>query len=183
MVIKRHYSLFTAFDKAMKHDPDGSREDQWQYFLELMKSDEHYLEELARDYFDRWFAQFKVQRTETGVRLVGTSTVERRAEAAAERRAEREQMKAENLKKIRQAVVSQILTLDFVMPNEKKLRDCTGAEVARFGGVFTEIARHVKPTEVVGHHLNAKQIQNICSRFEPKRRGRPAMAAENRIGA
>jgi hypothetical protein len=47
--------------------------------------------------------------------------------------------------------------LDFVMPNNKPLRDCTGSEVAGFGRGFIKIAEKVGPDQRVGDVLTDKE--------------------------
>jgi hypothetical protein len=48
---------------------------------------------------------------------------------------------------------------DFEMPNKKKLRDCTGEEVGKFGAGFTKLASMVKPHEIVGEVLTDAQVR------------------------
>lgn len=60
--------------------------------------------------------------------------------------------------KVREAVL-----LDLVMPNEKRLRDCTGAECAKFGGFYAKIARKVGKTKIVGEVLNEVQIRALLA--------------------
>lgn len=165
----RRVSLWNAFRNAMLSDPDGSRKDAFAHFLQSMQSDPAYLKELAQEYFDRNAAQWKIEHIGKNVSLVGTAAVQKRAEVSAAKRAENAKIVQERLAEIK-ATARAVLTLDFVMPNGKRLRDCTGAETERFGGIFSEIARHVKPTQVVGHHINARELANLCQRFEPKRR-------------
>lgn len=60
---------------------------------------------------------------------------------------------------IKRAVLS--ISLDFVMPNGKPLRDCTGGECARAGGWFAKIAKRVKPNQVVGNVLSDSDLKKI----------------------
>jgi hypothetical protein len=42
---------------------------------------------------------------------------------------------------LKERIVQKVLTLNFVMPNGKRLADCTGTEVSRYGIIFAAIAR------------------------------------------
>ena len=56
---------------------------------------------------------------------------------------QQKQREVEEVKEEVQAVIRKqaMILLDFVMPNDKALRDCTGTEVAKFGGKFVEIGQ------------------------------------------
>ena len=58
-------------------------------------------------------------------------------------RKQQRQREVEEVKEKVQAVIRKqaMILLDFVMPNDKELRDCTGTEVAKFGGKFVEIGQ------------------------------------------
>lgn len=51
--------------------------------------------------------------------------------------------------------------LDMVMPNGKALRDCTGADVRRFGAGFSSIAKKVKPRQLVGQALTETDLRQM----------------------
>jgi hypothetical protein len=48
-----------------------------------------------------------------------------------------------------------------MMPNEKLMRDCTGAEMEKFGTRYQRIAQKVGKTGLVGSVLNESQIRQI----------------------
>jgi len=50
---------------------------------------------------------------------------------------------------------------DLEMPNKKKLRDCTGEEVGKFGASFTKLASIVKPHEIIGDVLTPAQVAKV----------------------
>lgn len=58
-------------------------------------------------------------------------------------------------------VLSRVLTLNFIMPNGHKLADCTGIEVAKFGGIFTAIGKKAGKQLVGKVFTSDKQIQAI----------------------
>ena len=183
-MIKR-LGLYDAFRSAMLNDPKGSRKDAFKHFLATMESDPRYLATLAEDYFDRAHANWKVEKIGDSYSLVGTAAVQRRTDVSAAERAEKQKRTADIVK---QGVerIRQIILLDMVLPTGKKLRDSTGAECAKAGGFFSEVARYLKPTEVVTKHLNEAELRNIWSRFEKPVKGRRAslgVERETRIGA
>ena len=56
------------------------------------------------------------------------------------------------------------MLLDFIMPNGKMLRNCTGRDCAKFGGWMGKIASKIKPGEVVGEKLSEDQVRKLCGR-------------------
>jgi hypothetical protein len=55
---------------------------------------------------------------------------------------------------------AKIILLDLVMPNGKKLRDCTGNECGEFGGWLLKIKERVG-SAIVGDELSEKQLAKI----------------------
>lgn len=164
-------TLFDAFRHAMLADPKTSRKEAFKHFLETVQSDPRYLENLAEDYFYRMAAQWEPQKIgkEGSFSLVGTPATKRRAELSAEKRAESGERVAKGHEELK-AKVRAIILLDLTLPNGKRLRDATGAECAKAGGFYTEVARHLKPTQVVDKHFNEKDLRDIQSRYEGGRR-------------
>jgi hypothetical protein len=180
-MIKR-VNLFDAFRSAMLSNPNASRKEAFEHFLETVKSSPAYLDALASDYFHRMEAQWKTEQVGKSVSLVATPATQRRAEISAERRAESvaRAAKADDEVKVR---FRAILLLDLTLPNGKRLRDATGAECAKAGGFYTEVSRHLKPTQVVDKHLNEAELRNIQTRFEGgKRRPVGKVEVEHRAG-
>jgi hypothetical protein len=60
-----------------------------------------------------------------------------------------------------QRVAAQIVMLDLTMPNGKTMRECTGAEMAKFGNRFQKIAEKVGKTKTVGAVLSEEQVRGI----------------------
>ena len=180
-MIKR-LGLYDAFRKAMLHDPKGSRKDAFKQFLATMESDPHYLTTLAEDYFERAYANWKGEKAGDSYSLLGTASVQRRTDVSAVQRAEKEKQRADIVKKGVERI-RQIILLDMILPTGKKLRESTGAECTKAGGFFSEVARYLKPTEIVDKHLNEAELRNIWSRFEKKPGKRGTADAELRAGA
>lgn len=53
--------------------------------------------------------------------------------------------------------------LDFVMPNGKPLRNCTGAECTQAGGFFSKIGKRVGPDSIVGDVLSEIDIAAMAA--------------------
>lgn len=62
----------------------------------------------------------------------------------------------------------------FLSDGETRLKDATGAQIKLEGGWFLLIAKHVKPTEIVGRKLTAQQLFNLRIQAEPNDKGRAA---------
>jgi hypothetical protein len=56
---------------------------------------------------------------------------------------------------------AQIMLLDLKMPNDKPMRDCTGAEMAKFGNRYQRIAEKVGKAKLVGAVLSEDQVRGI----------------------
>ncbi|XUM19751.1 hypothetical protein ACRAVF_18980 [Bradyrhizobium oligotrophicum S58] len=158
-------SLFSMFERALKNDPNGSRKSQFDAFFDEVQANPAAVEQLAKDYFDRNYAQWEITQSRSGsTGLAATAkaqeTALRRQEAAAETR----QLAQETVSRIVNTI-KKIVMLDLIMPNGKKLRECTFAEVARFGGMFTDIGKEGKPTQVIDKHLSEADLQSIRARW------------------
>lgn len=154
-------NLFDAFLNAMKRNPESSRKEAFDAFLEVVRSDPAYLVALADDYFYRMEAQWRMQHdAKTGSHsVVATPAKQRRADIAASK-----ELVAVTKEKLA-ATIRPFIWLEMEMPNGKKLRHCTGAELAKFGGAFLEMSKQLKPNQVVDKHLGEQDLRNIASRF------------------
>lgn len=72
-------------------------------------------------------------------------------------RAEAKARQAETVERIK----SQIVLLELDMPNGKKMKECTGGEMAKFGNRFQRIAEKVGKAKLVGDVLNEEQVKAI----------------------
>lgn len=86
------------------------------------------------------------------------SLTERKAPAPSreQKRAIVEQRKSE----IKARAVNMVF-LDLVLPNGKPLRDCTGKDCAKAGGLFAKIANKIKPNEIVGKVLSETEVRKL----------------------
>lgn len=60
-----------------------------------------------------------------------------------------------------QSFTEQIMLLNLEMPNGKRMRWCTGAEMEKFGTRYQQIAKKVGKTKTVGQVLTEDQIKAI----------------------
>lgn len=172
MMAKR-VQIFDIFQRSLKNDPDGSRKDQFKEFLKEVRASDDLVTQLAEDYFDRFYHRFKNEEKTGSNQLVGTSVEERRAATIAARQERQAQIETMAQARANRALdqVKRIIMLDLIMPNGKKLRHCTFAEVTKFGGMFIDIGKCGKPNQVIDKHLNEADLQNIRARhMEGKRR-------------
>lgn len=180
--------LFDVFRESMLHNPDGSRKEAQDHFIEAMKSDPAYLDMLARDYFERMAAVWTVRHDKLGHSFARTEVSEDKNERIREAlinraappaaspappeqielaRRKREESAARTAQAFDElkAKVRNIILLDLELPNGKKLRNATGAECKKAGGFYAEVAKHLRPTQVVDRHMSEADLQNIKSRF------------------
>lgn len=60
-----------------------------------------------------------------------------------------------------ESIKQQIVMLDLLMPNEKLMRDCTGAEMAMFGSRYQKIAERIGKKAKVGDALTEDQLRML----------------------
>lgn len=156
--------LFDVFRDAMERKPTGSRKEALDQFVAAMKSDPKYLEDLATDYFHRMSAAWTVRDEKHGYsfgRVVEPSVKIEEVRTKRAFSAERTATALETLK----AKIRDVILLDLVLPNGVSLRHATGADCTRAGGFYAEVAKHIKPTEVVDRHLSEANLQDISARY------------------
>jgi len=165
--------LFTVFREAMLHNPKGSRKEALDYFLERINADPAYLEILAREYFDARAKYWSATPTALGTTFgrstaakenVSGSVVAMPTRKEQEQRREEAKQRTESIRDQMKTRLREVLLLDLILPNGKKLRDATGAECKKAGGFFAEVAKGLKPTQKVGHHRTETDLQNIKAR-------------------
>jgi hypothetical protein len=90
---------------------------------------------------------------------VERSSVKQTAERAKER-AENVAAATSKLKARIEFEAKRVL-LDWIMPNNKKLADCTGAECRQFGGWLTALGKKLPANRTVSQVFNEEQLQKI----------------------
>lgn len=129
---------------VVKNNPSGTRKEQFEQFrASLQESGDEY--QRAVD----WYFFVNMQSYLTGTRHRADPVVR---QAAVQQRAEM----VEHIK-------AQIVVLDLTMPNGKPMKDCTGAEMAKFGNRYQKIAERVGKTKTVGSILNEEQVRGIMA--------------------
>lgn len=173
--------LFDVFRATMMDNPAGSRKEAKDDFMERMRSDTAYLDLLAGDYFERMAAVWVVRDYGESSHSFGRSEVSQdKVERMSHPRAEvkpielvrrtKEEAAARTATAFAEmkAKVRSVILLDLILPNGKALRNATGAECAKAGGFYAEVAKTIKPTQVVDRHLSEGDLQNIRARFYQK---------------
>ncbi len=128
---------------AIKAMPGASRKEVFDRFRALLAD--------AGDDYNRaveWYFFVNMHDYLTTSRNKGQDPVQR---------ADARQQQAERVK----AIKAQIIMLDLTMPNGKAMKDCTGAEMARFGNRYQRIAEKVGKAKLVGAVLNEDQVKAI----------------------
>lgn len=153
----------------MRQNPKGSRRDAFEIFLAEIKRDPKYLTDLAEDYFYREVAKWRVEPVGVGgsFAIVPTPSVAQRMEAVAARKANSARDVANGVKRI-ERMARLVMTFDTIMPNGKKLRHCSREYLISLGGAIKELARNMKPRQLVENAFTEKQFQAIVARGEKK---------------
>lgn len=128
--------------EVIKKAPDATRKEQFEEFRALLadNSDEY---QRAVDWY--FFVNMHDYMTSN------------RSRPDPVQRAEARQQQSEVVERIK----AQIIMLDLTMPNGKAMKDCTGAEMARFGNRYQQIAEKVGKAKTVGSVLNEDQVKAI----------------------
>jgi hypothetical protein len=59
------------------------------------------------------------------------------------------------------AIKEHVMMINMEMPNGKRMRWCTGAEMVNFGGAFQKIGKKAGSTKTVGAVLDEKQVRQF----------------------
>lgn len=128
--------------EAVKKMPEASRKERFdRFWLSLTDAGEEYQRAVAWYFFVNMHDYLTTNRSQvnparrTEVRTQQTEVVER--------------------------IKAQIIMLNLTMPNGKAMKDCTGAEMARFGNRYQRIAEKVGKAKLVGAVLSEDQVKAI----------------------
>lgn len=155
-------SLFDTFRDVMMSNPSGSRKELQDEFIARMIADPENFAALATDYFERMAAVWTVHAENPASTSFGRTGVSQDKVARMVRR-DTVEGRQRTMKAV--AALRDTVLLDLAMPNGKLLRDANGADCAKAGGFYAEIAKHIKPTQIVDKHLKEGDLQNIRARF------------------
>lgn len=121
-------------------------------FREAVREDEEYFLAVS-DY--AWDAAF---RALTEQKKHARPSAEQRAASAAASAS-----RAAEHARVVKGIAEQVMMLNLEMPNGKRMRNCTGPEMAAFGKGYERIARKVGRKRV-GEVLNEAQVREMVSR-------------------
>ncbi len=156
--------IFKAFRSISLNNPNGSRKELMTSFREKVLADSDMIGTLIDAEYERLARQWQPVETSPGnIVLAATASKTRQVVNTIEKR--ERAVEQRNAKARVAAAIRPFIWFEMQMPNGKKLRHCTGAELKRFGGIFLEISRHLKPSQVVDRHLEEKDIRNIAARL------------------
>ena len=128
--------------RLMTDNPTMGKENLESLYIEKILQSEDLVEEAIRRCFANDLAMIKLSQT--------------RPERSKPR--PRKQVVRELAERVRQTVL-----LDLIMPNDKKLRDCTGTECGKFSSAFARL-KDVVGRRVVGKVLSEEDVRNIIMR-------------------
>lgn len=60
-------------------------------------------------------------------------------------------------------IAAGVILMDMVMPNKKKLRDCSGAECAAVGGWLSVVAIRMSPSAIVGKTFSEQDMRGMLA--------------------
>lgn len=81
----------------------------------------------------------------------------------------REQFSKPQISKIKEQIRERIkiaagvVLMDMIMPNKKRLRDCSGAECAAVGGWLSVVATRMSPSAIVGKTFSEQDIRGMLA--------------------
>lgn len=128
--------------ELVRENPSADRKTLFEKFRDLIRGEDDYQRAVDWYFF---------------VNMHDYLVTNRNKRQVAPRDAARERQQIDEIK---QRVVNMVL-LDLVLPNGKRLRECTFAEVAKAGGWFAKIAKKGKPNQIVGKVLTEEQLRAI----------------------
>lgn len=121
---------------------DSTKEDLFKQFRGHLEDEPGYRRAVD------WYFFINMYEYATTSRNRNKDPVQRAAHAAGQREA------VDNIK-------AQVVLLALIMPNGKAMKDCSGAEMARFGNRYQKIAARVGKNKTVGAVLSEDQVKGI----------------------
>lgn len=140
---KEHNNPRDLVLETIKKAPSLTRKERFDDFRELLKgSDEEYQRAVDWYFFVNMHDYFTTNRSRPQDPVERAHSRDRKAQMV-------------------ESIKAQIVMLDLTMTNGKAMRDCTGAEMARFGNRFQKIAERVGKAKTVGSVLSEDQVKAI----------------------
>lgn len=126
----------------LESNPELSKDDLFSAFCDELKEDENYQRAVDWYFFINMYEYLNTSRN--------------RKPNPASRAAAKEEADA-----MVESIKIKIALLDLPMANGKAMRDCTGAEMAKFGNRYQRIAEKVGKAKLVGSVLSEDQVKAI----------------------
>lgn len=88
----------------------------------------------------------------------------------------REQFSKPQISKIKEQIRERIkiaagvVLMDMIMPNKKRLRDCSGAECAAVGGWLSVVATRMSPSAIVGKTFSEQDMRGMLAEISGETR-------------
>jgi hypothetical protein len=60
-------------------------------------------------------------------------------------------------------IAAGVVLMDMIMPNKKRLRDCSGAECAAVGGWLSVVSARMSPSAIVGKTFSEQDIRSMLA--------------------
>ncbi len=136
-------SIRTAIAELRDSNPKATEDRLIKLFAERMREDDELLNAAA---------EYAVINAVNSIARASERPPAKPEERAA--RAEQQTALVENIKE-------QVMLLNLEMPNGKRMRWCTGAEMTKFGGAFTKIGKKIGATKIVGQEMDEKQVRQL----------------------
>jgi hypothetical protein len=86
----------------------------------------------------------------------------------------RKQFSAPQVSKIKEQIRERIkiavgvVLMDMILPNKKRLRDCSGAECSAVGGWLSVVATRMSPSEIVGKKFSEEDVRAMLKEISKK---------------
>ena len=141
-------NIRVAIAELRDANPQSTEDRLVQLYAERMKADDDLLQATAE--------YAVINALNSMERKAPAASTSRPAPAPQERAA-----RAQEVEKMVSSIKEQITLLNMEMPNGKRMRWCTGAEMMKFGGAFTKIGKKVGSTKNVGTVLDEKQVRAL----------------------
>lgn len=140
-----------ALEEIITSSPEMEKSEVFEIFSAKVRSSKIMTRAVYWYFFINMFEYATTRRARPGAQMAMT------AKSSPSERLERRIMHENIVEDIKR----QIVLLDLLMPNEKLLRDCTGAELERFGTGFQRIGQKTGKNNLVGSVLSEKQVREL----------------------
>jgi hypothetical protein len=139
-------NIYDTLREILDENPDAKTAKIKRLYVNAVINDP----DLNRSFIEAFFVNVYASVTRERERAKERGRSKRGGKASKQRRDEKRKTADKDLTRA---------VFDFIMPNKKKLHDCTFREVGEFGARFTKLAEMGKPDEIVGEVLTKAQVK------------------------